>query len=176
MFTSFDKFKVSINESKDKATLSTKDMRDFLLNYLEDNKYGENEKLLKRDLADFIKVTKKAHKLSAEDVEKLKTFAEGKLAKEKVDKKKKAVKENAGEYLAQKAYDIFYQFNTLTNLLDEGLVNNDFTVREGLSIDDINEHMMDEFDEEDNTFETMEEILKFLEDCKRIINGATGIA
>lgn len=86
----------------------------------------------------------------------------------KAIKDKKMKKENATDANNyQKAMQIFYDFNTLTELMDEGYLNNDtLEFKEGLSLDDINSGLTSNGNE-DWTFESIEDYNRFIERCKK---------
>ncbi len=96
----------------------------------------------------------------------------GRLPIEEIQKINKVIKENVGDPKNyEKAFGIWYNFNMLTQLMDEGLINYDLTIVEGLTLDDINAELIAlGEDENSQTFENMDEFNKFINECKIHIN------
>ncbi len=83
-------------------------------------------------------------------------------------KRKKAIKENLENSLPAKAEQIYFMFNTLTSLYDEGYLNEDLSLRDKYDLEDVNDNAV-EFGNQ--TFGSMEEFINFINSCKNIINN-----
>lgn len=86
---------------------------------------------------------------------------------------KKAIKENVGDPKNyEKAFGIWYNFNMLIQLMDEGLINYDFTITDGYTLEEINNELKQDSNNKDeyDNFDNMDEFNKFINECKIHIN------
>ena len=83
-------------------------------------------------------------------------------------KKAKKTNESASGTLAETAETIFNDFNLVSLLLDEGMLNDELNLSDTYTIEDINYNI----DKENPRFDTMDEFISFMETCKKIASMA----